>query len=86
MPNLFLVDDQNFKNFYNDSKEKKFVSYLLTFKQDQYNNLSSQDILFDLTPDLFFFTETSYSLIDIYLGISPIILLANNSNDASAPS
>ena len=57
MPNLFLVDDQNFKNFYNDSKDKKFVSYLLTFKQDQYNNLSSQDILFDLTPDLFFFID-----------------------------
>ena len=57
MPNLFLVDDQNFKNFYNNSKDKKFVSYLLTFKQDQYNNLSSQDILFDLTPDLFFFID-----------------------------
>ncbi len=55
--NLFLVDDQNFKNFYNDSKDKKFVSYILTFKQDQYNNLSSQDILFDLTPDLFFFID-----------------------------
>jgi hypothetical protein len=55
IPNLFLVDDQNFKNFYNDSKDKKFVSYFLTFKQDQYNNLSSQDILFDLSPDLFFF-------------------------------
>ena len=39
-----------------------------------------------ISPDLSFFTETSYSLIDIYLGISPIILLANNSNDASAPS
>jgi len=40
-----------------------------------------------ISPDLFFFyTETSYSLIEIYLGISPIILLANNSNDASAPS
>ena len=57
MPNLFLVDDQNYKSFYNDSKDKKFVSYLLTFKQDQYNNLSSQDILFDLTPDLFFFID-----------------------------
>ena len=57
MPNLFLVDDQNFKNFYNNSKDKKFVSYLLTFKQDHYNNLSSQDILFDLTPDLFFFID-----------------------------
>ena len=57
MSNLFLVDDQNFKNFYNVSKDKKFVSYLLTFKQDQYNNLSSQDILFDLTPDLFFFID-----------------------------
>ena len=55
--NLFLVDDQNFKNFYNESKDKKFVSYLLTFKQDHYNNLSSQDILFDLTPDLFFFID-----------------------------
>ena len=57
MSTLFLVDDQNFKNFYNDSKDKNFVSYLLTFKQDQYNNLSSQDILFDLTPDLFFFID-----------------------------
>ena len=57
MPNLFLVDDQNFKNFYNNSRDKKFVSYLLNFKQDQYNNLSSQDILFDLTPDLFFFID-----------------------------
>jgi len=55
--NLFLVDDQNFKNFYNNSRDKKFVSYLLTFKQDQYNNLSNQDILFDLTPDLFFFID-----------------------------
>ena len=57
MSNLFLIDDQNFKKFYNDSNNKKFVSYLLTFKQDQYNNLSSQDILFDLTPDLFFFID-----------------------------
>ena len=55
--NLFLVDDQNFKNFFNDSKDKKFVTYLLNFKQNQYNNLSSQDILFDLTPDLFFFID-----------------------------
>ena len=55
--NLFLVDNQSFQNFYNDSKDKKFVSYLLTFKQDQYNNLSSQDILFELTPDLFFFID-----------------------------
>jgi len=53
--NLFMVDDQNFNKFYNDSKDRKFISYLLTFKKDQYNNLSSQDILFDLTPDLFFF-------------------------------
>ena len=57
MSNLFLIDDQNFKKLYYDSKNKKFVSYLLTFKQDQYNNLSSQDILFDLTPDLFFFID-----------------------------
>ena len=53
--NLFLVNNQNFKNFYNMSKDKKFISYILTFKQNQNNNLSSQDILFDLTPDLFFF-------------------------------
>jgi len=57
MSNLFLVDDQNFKKFYYDSKDKKFISYLLTFKQNEYNNLSSQDILFDLTPDLFFFMD-----------------------------
>ena len=57
MSNLFLINDQNFENFYNGSKDKKFVSYLLTFKQDQYNNLSSQDILFDLTPNLFFFID-----------------------------
>ena len=55
--NLFLINDQNFENFYNNSKDKKIVSYLLTFKQDQYNNLSSQDILFDLTPNLFFFID-----------------------------
>ena len=35
-------------------------------------------------PEEFFLTDTSYSLIEIYLGISPIILLANNSNEASA--
>ena len=57
MSNLFLIDDQSFKNFYNESKNKIFITYLLTFKQDQYNNLSSQDILFDLTPDLFFFID-----------------------------
>ena len=57
MSNLFLVNDQNFENFYKDSKDKKYVSYLLTFKQDQYNNLTSQDILFDLTPSLFFFID-----------------------------
>ena len=62
MSNLFLVDDQNFKKFYNDSKDKKFISYILTFKQDQYNNLSSQDILFDLTPDLFFFMDQNKQL------------------------
>jgi len=60
--NLFLVDDQSFKNFYNDSKDKNFISYLLTFKKDQYNNLSSQDILFDLTPDLFFFIDQNKQL------------------------
>jgi len=62
MSNLFLVDDQNFKKFYNDSKDKKIISYILTFKQDQYNNLSSQDILFDLTPDLFFFMDQNKQL------------------------
>jgi hypothetical protein len=62
MSNLFLVDDQNFKKFYNESKDKKFISYMLTFKQDQYNNLSSQDILFDLTPDLFFFMDQNKQL------------------------
>jgi hypothetical protein len=40
----------------------------------------------NILPELFFFSETSYSLIDIYLGIYPIILRVNNSNDASAPS
>ena len=39
-----------------------------------------------LSPAVSFFTETSYSLIEIYLGISPINLRANNSKDASAPS
>ena len=39
-----------------------------------------------IVPDESFLTETSYSLIDIYLGILLIILLANNSKDASAPS
>ena len=53
--NLFLVDDQNYKNFYTNSNDRKLISYFLTFKQDQYNNLASRDILFDLTPDLFFF-------------------------------
>ena len=43
----------------------------------------AEEIIF---PELFFFTLTSYSLIDMYLGISPIILLASNSKDASAPS
>ena len=62
IPNLFLVNDQNFENFYNDSKDKKLVSYILTFKQDQYNNLSSQDILFDLTPDLFFLLISTVNL------------------------
>ena len=57
MSNLFLVNDQNFENFYNDSKNKNFVTYLLTLKKNQYNNLSSQDILFDLTPNLFFFID-----------------------------
>ena len=57
MSKLFLINDKNYQKFYNDSKDKKFVSYLLTFKQDQYNNLSSQDILFDLSPDLFFFID-----------------------------
>ena len=65
MSNLFLIDDQNFKKFYNESKNKKFISYFLTFKQDKYNNLSSQDILFDLAPDLFFF-------IDQYKQLKPV--------------
>ena len=39
-----------------------------------------------ISPDEFFLTDTSYALIIKYLGISPTILLANNSNDASAPS
>ena len=33
-----------------------------------------------------FFTETSYLEIVKYFGISPKVFLANNSNDASAPS
>ena len=33
-----------------------------------------------ISPVLSFLTVTSYSLIKIYLGISPINLLANNSN------
>ena len=35
---------------------------------------------------LFFVTYTSYSLIEIYLGISAMILLAKSSKEASAPS
>ena len=57
MSNLFLINDQNIKKFYLNSVNKKFVTYLLTLKQDQYNNLSNNDILFDLTPDLFFFVN-----------------------------
>jgi hypothetical protein len=55
MSNLFLINDQDFEQFYSKCINKKYATYLLTLKQDQYNNLSSNDILFDLTPDLFFF-------------------------------
>ena len=66
LSNLFLVNDQNFEDFYNDSKDKKFVSYFLNFKQDQYNNLSTLDILFDLTPNLFFFINQHKHLKPIF--------------------
>jgi len=57
LSNLFLINDQNFEKFYSSGYDKKYISYHLNFKQDQYNNLSSHDILFDLTPELFFFID-----------------------------
>ena len=62
MSNLFLINDQNIEKFYLNSVNKKYVTYLLTLKQDQYNNLSNNDILFDLTPDLFFFVDQNKEL------------------------
>ena len=55
----------------------------IIFSPSTSNSAFAEEII---SPDEFFLTVTSYSLIYIYLGISPTILLAKSSNDASAPS
>jgi len=55
----------------------------IIFSPSTSNCAFAEEIIF---PDESFLTDTSYPCINIYLGISLIILLANNSNDASAPS
>ena len=55
--NLFLIDDANFKNLFNQSLKQKYITYYkrISKSQNQNNSLSNTDILFELCPDLFFF-------------------------------
>ncbi len=55
--NLFLIDDANFKNLFNQSLKKSHITYYkkISKSQNQNNSLSNTDILFELCPDLFFF-------------------------------
>ncbi len=54
---LFLIDETNIKNLYNQSQKKQFITYYKKIDKfkDQDNSLSEVDILFELCPDLFFF-------------------------------
>ena len=54
---LFLIDESNIKNLYNQSQKKQFITYYKKIDKfkDQDNSLSEVDILFELCPDLFFF-------------------------------
>ena len=54
---LFLIDETNIKNLYNQSQKKQFITYYKKIDKfkDQDNSLSEADILFELCPDLFFF-------------------------------
>ncbi len=55
--NIFLIDDVNFKNLFNNSSDFKNITYFKKLHQSQNSNnsLSNTDILFELCPDLFFF-------------------------------
>ena len=85
---LFTYSMEDLGNYYADyiramnHWHKVYGKDIFTIHYDDVINKTEETI----SPDLFFLTETSYSLIEIYLGISPIILLANSSNEASAPS
>lgn len=55
--NLFLIDNQNFKNLINTYSNNERFSYIKNLDPNFFvnNSLSGADILFELSPDLFFF-------------------------------
>ena len=55
--NLFLIDNLDYANFYKKTSNHKYITYHKKIKknQDLDNSLSNADILFELSPDLFFF-------------------------------
>ena len=55
--NLFLIDNLDYSNFYKKSLNYKFITYYKKIGKNQNldNSLSTSDILFELSPDLFFF-------------------------------
>ncbi len=54
--NLFLIDEINLKNLYEESINKKIITYTKNFQysNDFENTLDIKDVLFDLCPDLFY--------------------------------
>ena len=54
--NLFLINEINFKKLYEESINQNAITYIKNFQysNDFKNSLDTEDVLFDLCPDLFY--------------------------------
>ena len=54
--NLFLINEINFKKLYEESTNQNEITYVKNFQysNDFKNSLDTEDVLFDLCPDLFY--------------------------------
>ena len=57
--NLMMIDNQDIKKFFEISKNKKKLFYFKIKKKDsnKNNSLSTSDIFYEMTPDLFFYLD-----------------------------
>tara|TARA_B100000965_G_scaffold377316_1_gene371278 strand:- start:1157 stop:1987 length:831 start_codon:yes stop_codon:yes gene_type:complete len=55
--NIFLIDDLDYKKLFNNTSNNKYITYYKKINKIQEidNSLSNTDVLFELSPDLFYF-------------------------------